>query len=217
MKIFLILIALCGLGLASGTRADEPAHVTLDENTWVLFYDLPSRRFRAIREAHLARDWGRASSDLKVSAAFLEAEAARAVTPLQAPLQEVIQTLSDLAAVDSASEVAGDQLDSAFARAHWLLAQHYLVLARDARDTDAHRLAGIYVLATAHHMERAALWSDAKLTRRLAQTLDQLREYGYELQSAADTASIYRKKPVVAAETTLREIGVLIDRKVWLN
>ncbi len=215
MKYVLLALLFAALLAFVPVRGDDAHQMTLDENVWVLFYDLPSRRFRSIRDAHLQRDWARASADLRTSAGFIAAEAARASEPLQPPLEEIAGRLNRLAAADAASDVSGEQLDAAFGRAHWLLAQHYLVLARDARDAASHRMAGNYLLATAHHMERAALWSDAKLTRKLAQTLDRLREHAHELREArGDPARVYRNKPVVAAEKTLRELGVLLDRAV---
>lgn len=217
MKIAVLALFFAAVLMPGPGRSDELPSVTLDENVWVLFYDLPSRRFRSIREAHLRRDWERASDDLRTSAGFLAAEAGRASAPLHAPLNDIADRLNRLAAADAASDIAGEQLDAAFGRAHWLLAQHYLVLARDARDTGAHRMAGTYLLATAHHMERAALWSDAKLTRRLAQTLDRLRDHANDLREGRDAARVYRDKPIVAAEKTLRELGVLLDRKVLLD
>ena len=37
-------------------QSDRQSPVVLDENVWVAFYDLPSRRFRAIRAAILTRN-----------------------------------------------------------------------------------------------------------------------------------------------------------------
>lgn len=214
MKSVVLGLLLAVLLAPAPARAADTHQVILDENVWVLFYDLPSRRFRSIRDAHLQRDWARASADLRTSAGFIAAEAGRATESLQAPLEEIVGRLNRLAAAEAVGDVSGEQLDAAFGRAHWLLAQHYLVLARDARDAASHRMAGNYLLATAHHMERAALWSDAKLTRKLAQTLDRLREHAHELREARDPARVYRNKPIVAAEKTLRELGVLLDRPV---
>ncbi len=217
MRIAIITLFFAAMLTPAPSRSDEAPQVMLDEDVWVLFYDLPSRRFRSIREAHLQRDWARASADLRTSAGFIASEAERADTPLRAPLVDIAARLDELAAAGAASDVAGEQLDAAFGRAHWLLAQHYLVLARDSRDAGSHRLAGAYLLATAHHMERAALWSDAKLTRKLAQTLDRLRQQANDLRDSRDAARAYRNKPIVAAEETLRELGALLDRKVLLE
>ena len=66
------------------TRAD----IVLDEEVWVLFYDLPSRRFRIARDAFVRRNWSVARRDLAASSGFLRAELSRTDTALAAPLEK---------------------------------------------------------------------------------------------------------------------------------
>ncbi len=58
-----------------GQRSDSQSAVVLDEGLWVTFYDLPSRRFRAIRSAVLTRDHESAARDLSLAANYLSVEA----------------------------------------------------------------------------------------------------------------------------------------------
>ena len=148
----------CFFLLASAALAQDESStrsgITLDEDVWVLFYDLPSRRFQNVRGAFVRRNWSVARRDLAASSGFLRAELARADAALVVPLEEVIIRLESIAENIETREVSGSDLDAAFARAHWLLAQHYLVLSETARNSGDPRTTANYLWATAHHLER---------------------------------------------------------------
>jgi len=190
---------------------------TLDENVWATFYDLPSRRFRSIRDAFIRKDFDAAEHDLQVSIGFLSIEAGRSVTSLNAPLNEVIDALHQIRTDIRGQSVTTGDFDAAFARAHWLLAQHYLVLALQARDAKQHANAGRYLWATAHHLERAVLWSDARVERSLVSALDATREMGTRLQSSKNPERVYRDKPIATTAKVLIRIGEHLNRKVWIS
>lgn len=204
------------LASADEHRGNQPLF-TLDENVWATFYDLPSRRFRSIRDAFVRRDFEAAEHDLQVSIGFLSIEAGRSVVPLNAPLTEVIDQLEAIRADIRGQSITTSDLDAAFARAHWLLAQHFLVLALQARDAKQHANAGRYLWATAHHLERAVLWSDARIDRSLVNALDATREMGTGLQSSKNPERVYRDKPIAATAKVLIRIGEHLNRKVWIS
>lgn len=197
-----------------GQQGDTQSAVVLDENLWVTFYDLPSRRFRAIRAAVLTRDHQSAVRDLSVTANYLSVEADRSSPVLRAPLGDVVTRLRQLES--GIATVTLDDLDTLFGRAHWLLAQHYLVFAREARDARHNRNASLYLWATTHHIERAVLWSDVAVTREVHTTLESLQELAGELDDPETSARAYRERPIMRAESLLREIGKQIDRRVLL-
>lgn len=62
LAVFLLL-----LNAAAGKEAGRASTLVLDEDTWVTFYDLPSRRFRSIRSALLTQQPDVAARDLSVS------------------------------------------------------------------------------------------------------------------------------------------------------
>lgn len=220
MKLTLLIIALSLIVFqpALSQSTDSKRQVfALDENTWVLFYDVPSRRFRRIRDAFVRRDWETVSADLKVSAGFLRAEAERAPDTLVAPIGETAVRLEDIAENIQASNVSGSDLDAVFARAHWLLAQHYLELSVAARDSGDSRNAGAYLWATVHHMERTVLWSDARMNRAHTKSLDRLRDLADRLRDADDPTRIYKERPIALARKTLIELGDFLDRRIWLD
>lgn len=216
-----ILLSLLFLVLAAAAKPavaqDERSLFTLDDQVWVLFYDLPSRRFRSIRDAFIGGRTDDARRDLEVSEAFLRAEITRAIPVLVPPMTEVADRLRTIREQITAPETTVRDLDPVFARAHWLLSQHYLTLATEARDAGRHKSAGNYLWATAHHMERAVLWSDAKIDRKLLGALDNMRTMADRLRNGDRPERVYRDKPIDNARRTLFELGRYLDRKVWVQ
>jgi hypothetical protein len=66
-------------------------------------------------------------------------------------------------------------------------------------------------------LERAVLWSDARIDRATVNALDAVRQMGAGLQSSPNPERIYRQKPVAAAAKTLVKIGEHLNRKVWIQ
>ncbi|MDX1516625.1 MAG: hypothetical protein R3288_07290 [Woeseiaceae bacterium] len=219
MRALLSALLLTSIGCTTLAQpaVPDPPLFTLDENTWVLFYDLPSRRFRTIRDAFVRREFEAAAGDLRTSSRFVEAEAARTDDALAPPLAEVIERLGLLADTIDSSDVTTGDLDAVFARTHWLLSQHYLKLAEAARNDRRHRPTGHYLWATAHHMERTVLWSDARLTPKLVRDVERLRTMADELRTSASPERVYRDRPIVSARNTLAELGAYLDRRVWVG
>lgn len=204
--------------LASAALAEQPdrAFVSVDENLWVAFYDVPSRRFREIRNAFVKQEFAMAASDLGTSASHLRVESQRALPELSARLDDVADRMLRLAGGIEEPSVTVADLDALFGRAHWLLAQQYLDMARQARDRQEYRIEGRYLFATTHHLERAVLWSNARIDKRVFNTLERLRDLAARLQNDKQALKAHREKPLVQADRTLRELGELIDRPVVL-
>lgn len=209
-----ILLLSSGVLLADERESKQPV-VVLDEMLWVTFYDLPSRRFRDIRAALIRSDHRAVSLDLAASANFISVEADRASVVLQAPLRGIVARLRSLA--DQPQTITFNDLDSLFGRAHWLLSQHYLEMAKHARDLRHNRNTSLYLWATTHHMERALLWSNVPVGREEQKTLEMLRDIAGRLQDADKFEQAYREKPVIRAEQLLRKLGKQIDRPVLLQ
>lgn len=198
--------------------ADEPKQplVTMDENQWVTFYDVPSRRFGDIRNEFMQRNFEAAAGNLITSANFLVVEADRAIPALSERLNEVAAKLQWTANNIYDKSVTPTYLDAMFGRAHWLLCQHYFDMAKRSRDNQQYRNEGLYLWATIHHMERAVLWSNARIDRDLHKTLQRLRDLALRLQDPELAAKTQQNKPLVQAEKTMRELGKQIDRPVVL-
>lgn len=212
--IVIVAVVMTGGPLSMAQHSERQSAVVLDENQWITFYDLPSRRFRAIRTAVLTRNNAAAVRDLAVTANYLAVEAERASAVLQGPLREIVDRLRRIE--PSLDQVTLDDLDTLFGRAHWLLAQHYLELAGGARDARHARNASLYLTATTHHIERAMLWSNAVISDDVHDTLEDLREAASELQNPDLAARVFRQRPIARAGQLLRDIGEQIDRRVLL-
>jgi len=215
-KFGLVVVLTLPLLLATTTAEQQQPMVTMDEYVWVAFYDVPSRRFREIRGAVVRRDFGRARHDLIISANHIQVEASRALPALALRLNDVSGRLTWFAENIETPEVTLADLDTEFGRAHWLLAQHYLHMARQSRDSGQNQNAGRYLWATTHHMERAVLWSNSRIDRELHKALEGLRELSTKLQDDELAAKAYREKPILRAEKVLRKLGNKLDRPVVL-
>jgi hypothetical protein len=191
--------------------ADRPALV-LDGDTFITFYDLPSRRFRAMRRAFGEGDEALYQRDLTVSIEYLTAEMQRMDPRLVAPMQEVIDGLAALK-VGSGSTVR--ELDGLFSRAHWLLAQHFLLIAQTRLSDNNTAVLSVYLTATAHHLERAALWSGAQDTPGLAQTLDELRASAAGLRKKPDRNRY--QQLITRTVSVLKDLSKVINRPVRVN
>ena len=200
----------------AASQPDQPI-VTMHEKLWVAFYDVPSRRFRDIRASFIRRQFAQAAHDLETSSAYLTVEADRASPEISKRLNEVADKMAWASENMEDVSVTVTDLDALFSRAHWLLAQHYLDLAKRSRDSRNNRNAGLYLFATTHHLERAVLWSNSRISRDVQKTLENLRDLADQLQNKDQAETAYREKPIVRAERLLRKLGKTIDRPVLLH
>ncbi|MEL7187803.1 MAG: hypothetical protein AAFN50_15435 [Pseudomonadota bacterium] len=216
MKTICLLSILLGLPLAvqPANAQNELELLTLDEQVWVAFYDVPSRRFRTVRDKFVVRDFESAARDLDTSIAFLKVEAGRAADELQPDLNDVIKKLQTIRDSIATAEVTSSTLDLTFARTHWLLAQHFFVLALNSRESGAHKNAGHYLWATAHHVERAVLWSNARIDRKTVNSLESLRSLANRLKSSSSPDRVYQDRPIRLAARTIISVGEHLDRSV---
>ena len=205
--VFLLVVSAPAV---SATTSDQQV-VTMDENLWVAFYDLPSRRFRSARTAFIRREFAQAAHDLDTSSVYLSIEADRALPAISTRLNTVADRILWISGNTEDVSVTAADLDALFSQAHWLLAQHYLDLAKRSRDSGQHRNAGLNLYATTHHLERAVLWSNSRITRDVHKTLESLRDLADQLQDKAQAPQAYREKPIVKAEKLLRKLGNTIE------
>ena len=91
-----LILIFTGAVAYADLQRDRQSTVVLDEDIWVTFYDLPSRRFRAIRAAILTRNNESAARDLSVTASYLSVEADRSSATFQVPLRDVVDQLRQI-------------------------------------------------------------------------------------------------------------------------
>lgn len=219
MRLSKIIVATCIVlaGNASLAQTSNRPFIQVDENLWVTFYDVPSHRFRSIRDDFVRRNFDSVSHNLVTSASHMMIESGRTSPELGERMAEVATQMMIIADDISDPGVTTNALDKLFGRSHWLLAQHYLYHARNARDANNNKMAGQYLWAATHHMERAVLWSDARISRNVTKTLDRLRDLALRLQDPKDSAAARKERPIVSGEKLLLELGKVIDRPVVLR
>lgn len=215
-KAFILIAALAVTIPSHASTEADPAVVTIDENLWVAFYDVPSRRFRDIRAAFVRREFTSASKHLATSANYLTIEANRALPAIAERLIDVANTMMWTSEHIDDVDVTTTDLDTLFSRSHWLLSQHFLDMARRSRETGQNKNAGLYLWATTHHLERAVLWSNSRISRDVQKTLEDLRDLADQLQDERLVTTAYRSKPLARADKLLRKLGKTIDRPVVL-
>lgn len=189
----------------------------LDGNTFVMFYDLPSRRFRDIRQALVARDFDAVRRDCDVSAQYLTIERGRTHEKLDASFGDLVDRFATLPGAAAGGTAALRDFDALFARAHWLLAQHFLVNAAETRNDLQFKQAGHYLIASAHHMERATLWSSAPISPELRQSLDELRLLANRMVAKGARRWAANNKPVRRAARLLTRLGEHLNRDVLVQ
>jgi hypothetical protein len=215
-----LILALSACLIVTVAASQEPADqrlVVLDEDVWVTFYDLPSRRFRSIRDAFVRRDFSAVARDLDISISFISVEAGRAGPELEPALSSVVAEMQAIRGNLTDEQLNASQLDVLFARTHWLLSQQYLVFAIEAKDLALNRNAGRYLMASAHHLERAVLWSNARITKDVVKSLDSIRDMATQLQVSSAPEKVYKDKPWRLAAKTLIDVGKQIDRVVRIE
>lgn len=218
MRFTVTLIFAFAVLLSAPTFAQKrDSFVEVDENLWVTFYDVPSHRFRSIRDGFVRRDFDAVRRDLITSSSHLMIESGRSSPALSEKLAEVSNQMTVMSEDLSDPKINAESMDKLFGRTHWLLAQHYLFHARASRDANNNPMAGRYLWATTHHMERAVLWSNQRISRKLVKSLEELRELALQLQNKALAAAAREEKPIKRAEAVLQQIGKEIDRPVTLK
>ena len=208
MCVLCMLLPSSSAESASVVAPDRPTLV-LDGDTFITFYDLPSRRFRALRGAFVEGDEVGFQRDLAVSIEYLGVEIQRMDPRLGGAMHEVIAGFD---AVSISSGAAVTELDALFSRAHWLLAQHFLLTAQSRLLESGAATPAIYLIATAHHLERAALWSGAGETPKLAQTLDELRASAGNLRKYPHRDQYQRL--IARTAGLLKDLSKVINRPV---
>jgi tetrahydrodipicolinate N-succinyltransferase len=73
-------------------------------------------------------------------------------------------------------------------------------------------MAGRYLWATTHHLERAVLWSNARIDQKVVKALEGLRETAVRMQDDEKAAAARSEKPIRRAEGVLVRLGAEIER-----
>ncbi len=129
--------ALLVIGPARTVHADLKAApvggegwVYIDEGIAHVFAEEPAHHFEHAREAFLAGDGKTAASEIRKGAAYSKIEASRALDEVRPALLGATAALEQLAdRLDRGEACRIEQLDTAFARTHEVLARHHYLKA----------------------------------------------------------------------------------------
>lgn len=216
LVITFLLMVCCAGSMAKEAEPNQKLF-SFDENYWVLFYDLPSRRFRAIRNDFIKGHYGLVSQNLRVAENHIRIEATRSSPPLDQKLIAISDRLSESALRNENNQITVAEFNPLFAQAHWLLSQHYLTLSLTSKENENHPNAGHYLAATAHHVERAILWSDMRITPKTLKTLDDIAAQSNELLNANKPLKVYKKRPIRKAWELIQETGDYLEKTVTIH
>lgn len=211
----LLTVGLSGFSREATAEEKNLPLFVFDEAHWVLFYDLPSHRLREVREELADRDLEAVIRDLKAIEGYTRIEAQRSMLSLPEKLVAVADSLAAFANEPEALTLAG--LKATSARLHWLLSQHYLLMAIQSRSNRSHHNAGHYIAATAHHLERAIVWSDMPIEIHALQTLNELEALGNELLEAPNPDRVYGQKPLRQAWKLIQHTSQYLKRQLAIE
>ncbi|MCB9921037.1 MAG: hypothetical protein H6822_02580 [Planctomycetaceae bacterium] len=198
-----------------------PTQISIDSAILASFTDEPCHHFEEARARLAAADARQAADHLRIGAAFLKLEAARATPQGHEPLAASIRELEELAeAVEQGAVRATSPLDAAFMRAHYALAGHHCIKA-------AHRCCQVNTLqhqaesqqssqdlrAAAKHLERASWWGQQEVDFETAELLQKSHLAADALSSNAPQAHDNATQAIVGLSGKLEK---LTGRKIML-
>jgi hypothetical protein len=195
-----------------------PTQITIDSAILASFTDEPCHHFEQARTRLAASDPAQAAQHLRVGAAFLKLEAARATPQGREPLATSIQELENLAkAIEEGVVRTSTPLNAAFVRAHYALAGHHCIKAshRCCQVESQHQAnsqhiqrglrAGQDLRAASKHLERASWWARQEID---AETADVLQKS----QLAADTLSSNAPQAHTNATQAIIGLGAKLEK-----
>lgn len=215
-----------GVAICSVTALAQPAQVSkpqviIDEDVLATFVDEPCRHFERARDCLLKKDRQGTANHLRIGAAFLKLQEARAVAQGKKLLSASIHELEQLAVVVENKRLPKvEDLQQAFARAHYALAGHHCIKSahrccRTSSDVDKKELrrAGQDLKAAGVHLKLGSLWEgtepDAKTRAALSDTWGSANDLMLGAPGSQNRASrIIGKLRERLENVTGRKIGV---------
>jgi hypothetical protein len=202
------------------TRLPRPK-IVIDAAILALFTDEPCHHFEEARSRLGAKDFRQAAEHLRIGAAFLKLEAARATPQGRVPLIASIRELENLAgSVEKGLVGTTAPLDVAFMRAHYALAGHHCVKAAHrccqveaSKGPIESRLAHQDLRAAATHLERASNWAQKELD---AETRELLRSSHLAANDMRNHTGPGHGNAVVAITALGAKLEELTGRKITL-
>jgi len=222
---FLVVGLTLGVHLTTAAQDDlrrlPPSQLVIDPAILASFTDEPCHHFEEARTRLGAARPGEAAEHLRIGAAFLKLEAARATPQGHEPLAASIRELDKLAeAVEQGLVRTTTPLDAAFMRAHYALAEHHCTkAAHRCCQTEAFQHPGESqrvsqdLRAAATHLERASKWAKQEID---PETRELLNSSHLAANAVSSDARQGHSKAVQAITALGGKLEELTGRKVML-
>ena len=127
--LMVVTVVVVGSAAANAQVVRQPPRqLTISEDILTSFVDQPCYHFEQAHDKYLSGDRRAAANHLRIGAAFLKLEAARATEEGRKGLTASIRELEQLAfAIEYLQVRTVDTLDKAFANAHFAMAGHHCI------------------------------------------------------------------------------------------
>jgi hypothetical protein len=151
---------------ARKTPPDAPkGWIALEEDFWIPLAHAPGTYFHRAHEEFLKKDYALAAVDLREAAAYVRLQARRSTYPEHSnALYAAANRLSNLAREVQRKELkSAAWLDREFARAHYALAEHDYVMARESWNKKQPYATGCNLDAAAFNLESGYSWTNQEM------------------------------------------------------
>lgn len=150
--------------------------ILVEEDILIVFVDEPGEHFHKAREFFLKKDTKAVAAEIREGAAFLKLEAGRATGDGKKALMASVNELEKLAdGVEKGTVTSAKELDDAFARAEYALAEHHYRKAKESWAEKEAKNTGHDLKAAAYHLENAFAWAGHKLEAGTIAVIDGVR------------------------------------------
>jgi len=206
-------LLLFSLNAPLGAQEEEAPEVpegwiVVPDEIWIFLLDEPSGYFQDAHEDYLAGDVRSAARNLNKGIAFLSIELPRAKKETKNRLKASVSELRQLArAIESGALKTRTQLEDAFARAEFALAEHYFELAGryEAKGKDEYLA---YALdATVSHLLQAAAWANEDLDVDEAVAAKEARSLSRKFTQGAEKSTKKVKEGLKSVGQSLSNLG----------
>ena len=150
--------------------------VKVDEDILVVLSGQAGDHFHTARENFMGDYLAIAADEIRIGAAIIKLEAARATPEGKTALMASIEELSQLASAVEMNSVADAlELDAVFARANYALANHRHLKAQEFQAQGEHEKAALELRAAAGNVERGFGWAGGKMEEGAIATINGAR------------------------------------------
>jgi len=148
----------------------------VDEDILVVLAGQSGDHFHTARDKFMGDYLGQAADEIRIGAAIMKLEAARATPMGKEPLMDSIGELNDLANRIEMNTVAdASELDEAFGRANYALANHRQLKAKEYHEKGEEEKASNELRAAASNIERGFGWAGEKMGEGAITTINGAR------------------------------------------